>query len=102
VAPLVVATGLMWIDVFQSIEMQHRHPPRLEGNPFLGNHASDAKLILVGGVLPTLLLGAVWYALPYAWRVVPPVTVAGVEAMNVWANAHDGQQGFSLRIRGAF
>lgn len=89
----MAATGLIWIDVLQSIDARHRG--RLEGNPVLGTHPSDLKLVLVGGVLPTFLLAAVWYALPYAWRIMPPCIVAAAEGMQVWDNA---QQGFKIHF----
>jgi hypothetical protein len=84
VVPLVAAHVLIAFDVWQTLKFRARGTPEL--NPILGPTPSPAKVILVGGILPMVVLTAVWYALPTGWRIFAPAAVAGAEAVVVAQN----------------
>jgi len=91
---LGVAEALIIVDVLQTLDWDRQGQPGAEINPFLGRHPSRAKIILMGGVLPGLLLAAAWYALPSGWRAGLPIGVGIAESGVVVANHLDG-----LRVR---
>jgi len=88
IAVLATATALIWVDVAQTIDGTRRGWS--EQNRFLGPHPTTARVIMVGGVLPTIAMTAIWYALPSGWRNVPIGGVIGGEAYAVTMNFADG------------
>lgn len=91
--PMVLTVGLVWADVLQTRDALHLCPGincRYEENFLLGKHPSDAKLILLGGVLPTLILTAVWYFLPSPQRDIFIAAPLMIEGETVWENASKG------------
>lgn len=86
--PMVLTVGLVWTDVLQSKDGLRRGYQ--ESNPLLGKQPSNAKLILLGGVLPTLVLTAVWYCLPSPHRSIFLIAPLAIEGETVWENASKG------------
>ena len=94
-AVLGAAISLIWVDVLQTRDARQRYPLSLETNPMLGPRPTQGRVFWVGGVLSTLALTAVWYALPTAWRIVPCGGVIGGEG---YAVAQNVDQGFKIRF----
>jgi hypothetical protein len=87
IAAFVAADSLIWIDVLQSVSAP---ADWVEYNPILGKHPSNTKMVLLGGLAPSLVLGAIWYALPSGWRYAVPVCMVGAELPVVIRNHEVG------------
>ena len=98
-AVLAAAVALIWVDTLQTRDYFSRpHAPGTwmkETNPFLGARPSPGRVFWIGGVLPTVLLTGIWYALPTGWRIVPCGGVIGGEA---WTVAQNAMNGLTLRF----
>jgi hypothetical protein len=95
IAAQTTAIALIWVDVLQSFDIaRHRSDGWVETNPLLGPHPSNTKLVLMGGLLPSVVLTAVWLALPPGWRYVVPAGTIAVETSVVVQNHAGG-----MRIR---
>src|SRR5437870_526002 len=67
VVPLALAETAILLDGLQALDIKN-HPGRTEGNPLLGPHPSDLRILALTG-LAMGGVGAGWYALPPALRV---------------------------------
>jgi hypothetical protein len=79
------AVALIWVDVVQTLRFTARG--EAEWNPLLGAHPRPSRVVLVGGVLPTVALTAAWLLLPQGWRDLLPAAVIGIEVDAVTSNA---------------
>lgn len=91
---LGVGAAFIWTDVLQTLHWDRQGQPGFESNIFLGKYPSRARIVLVGGVLPTVIMAAVWYVLPTGWRNIVPMSVSGAELVVVTLNARDGLSPF--------
>lgn len=71
--PLVLAETAMAIDGLQSLDIKN-HPGMVEGNPLLGQHPTDARILGMTGAA-MLGLGVLWYAVPTFFRISLPIGI---------------------------
>lgn len=99
-AALGTSLALIWTDVGQTRWVAARYPGHWHesgfiARPFLGAHPSQGRIFWMGGVLPSVLLTGLFFALPEKWRLLPCGGVILGEGINVTLNATDG---FGLRF----
>jgi hypothetical protein len=83
---LGASVAMIWIDIAQTLRFLKQGSS--EANPLLGAHPSSERVI-AAGLLATLAVTAVWYALPSGWRILAPAGVIGAETNAIWHNARN-------------
>lgn len=87
---IVTVESLILIDVLQTLDLK-RHPTASEVNPLLGEHPSDARLIMSAAVAGSATFAA-WYVLPSRIRWIVPLLVGTGEILAISGNVSAGMK----------
>ena len=94
VALHVASEGLIVADCLQTFDMKN-HPTYLEGNPLLGEHPSDGRIILICSS-SILVTTAVWYVMPQDIRWMLDAGIVYFELPAVISNRREWGLHFRL------